>query len=141
MSRYTVIMQSPCSVEDLDGLLTDGMVMGIPMQSLIETVLMGIINNDVGYRYMVWLERQLVNPDPVTVMYFHYNGEQPENVYNETFLLLLAFLKRATRTLLFHNVICVDVKVTELNEETMVVKYEFCNAERYDPEVFWRHAF
>lgn len=134
-------MQSPCIAEDLDGLLTDCMVMGVPMQALIETILMGLINNDVGYRYMVWLEQQIANPDPVTLMYFQYNGERPETVYNETFLLLLAFLKRATRTLIFNNVVCINTRVVELNDETMVVKYEFCNAERYDPEVFWRRAF
>lgn len=134
-------MESPCLVEDLDTLLTDCATMGVPINSLIETALMGIVNNDVGYRYMLWLDRQLTNPEAVTIMYFQYNGEKPSDVYNQVFLLLLVFLKRVTRTLVVNNLICTNVRLLELNETTMVVSYEFRNANSYDPQIHRRSLF
>lgn len=98
------------------------MVAGIPVPSLITTILLGLANDDLTSRWLSWFGRQMIDPEVTTTDYCTYNQVDPTLFYFELYgRLLKHFTKHPV--MLFIRCVVIDVKIDRLEDDTINVRY------------------
>lgn len=98
------------------------MVAGIPVPSLITSILLGLANNDVLARWYSWLDKQIKDPDTSTTSFCTYNKIEPCDIYVELHDRLLAhFIMQPT--MLFNNCNVHDVTIDYLEDTIFHARY------------------
>lgn len=98
------------------------MIAGIPVPSLIVSLLMGLANGDLHDRWDKWLNRQIKDPDVCTTSYFQYNRIDATDVYEELYeRLYLHFAKQAQ--VQFTRCAVIDAKLLYLEDDGLHVRY------------------
>lgn len=109
------------------------MIAGIPVPSLITTILMGLANGDIMERWYSWLDKQIKDPDTSTTSFCTYNKLEPVEIYVELYdKLFTHFIHQPLMR--FQNCVVYDVSIDSLEDTIFHARY---HVNYSNPRLHW----
>lgn len=118
------------SWEELGEVIDDAMVVGIPVNSLIESILFGLATDRLLESYDSWLSRQIKDPDANLVSYCTYVATDAIDIYQFLFREILLFIISHPALLNLRGDVY-SVRLRLLDDHVMQVEYVFVTSSNH----------